>query len=1022
MNNQIFIRKFWSLLTQSFFILFFLLSFSNVLYAQQKIITGKVSEASDTPLESVSVTVKGKPNIGTITDARGDFSIQASPNDILIFEFVGYQPKEIKVGNNSVLNVVLALSETSLNEVVLVGYGTQKKQAITGSVVQADLKTYEHVASNNILENVKGTIAGLNVGGTNTAGDLPGFTIRGTNSINAAAGPLLVVDGAIFRGTLNDIAPSDIASFTVLKDASAAAVYGSRSANGVILIETKSGSGINGKPKLDINLNTGISNELTPLKVYDAPGYLQKLLDTRTALGQEADPTQIAAYLQTEEAKNYNATPDHVPTVPDPHSLFSQTGNVVNATISYSQKTDKTQYYISGNYIKQNGVISDDVYKHYSARVNVETNVTSWLKVGVKAYYSLKMYPGRTIYGTSGGGSSSSPYWFSPYASLKDASGNYLQFPQTTTSFNSPYWQIPDDLINNQNNLNGILNATVKIPWVKGLSYNLTYAHNLNMNESGSFYGKQTVVGLPKNGSGDLAYGRSYTVLLDQIIKYNRNFGKNNVDVTLLYSTEDYKSLTQSTHGEGFDNTALGLYGLSKAAIQTVSTGASKTAAVGQMARVTYGYDNRYTLTGTVRQDGYSAFSANHKYAVFPSVGANWSITNEKFMNDIKHLNNLALRASYGSNGNQAIAAYSTLSQISNGRYYYYGGSNYTFTQQVSTLGNDNLKWESVYGLNLGLDFSILERRINGSVDWYSKYTKDLIFPLSIPSTSGFTSISSNLGKVGNKGLEISLNTLNIDKKDFTWTSDFVFARNRNKILHIYGPDSTGVEKDLVSQGYFIGKSLGTIYTYKVTGMWQQDDKDNGTIMKGMAPGTYKLLDVNNDGKITSDSDRVFLGNSQQRYQWSFTNTFRYKDLSLMVYLYSIWGGDGYYLSGSNTPYNDGYASNGAINHVVWDYWTPTNTGAAFPRLNYNSGIAAYRGVKYFDRSFMKLQKISLTYNLTKYVKRYGINGMSFSLSADNILTYAPHWKGLDPETNSGLTDGSIPSIRTFMGQIMLNF
>ena len=220
-------------------------------------------------------------------------------------------------------------------------------------------------------------------------------------------------------------------------------------------------------------------------------------------------------------------------------------------------------------------------------------------------------------------------------------------------------------------------------------------------------------------------------------------------------------------------------------------------------------------------------------------------------------------------------------------------------------MGNDDLKWESVAGLNLGLDFSVLNKRVSGSVDWYSKHTKNLIFPLSLPSTSGFTTISSNLGDVGNKGFEISLHTVNLQKKDFTWTSDFVFAENRNKIVHIYGPDSTGVEKDLVTQGYFIGKSLGTIYGYDVTGMWQQADKDNGSIMTGMSPGTYKLLDVNHDGKITSDSDRVFLGNTQARFQWSLTNSFQYKDFTLMVYLYSVWGGKGYYQSGSNTPYND---------------------------------------------------------------------------------------------------------------------
>ncbi len=267
----------------------------------------------------------------------------------------------------------------------------------------------------------------------------------------------------------------------------------------------------------------------------------------------------------------------------------------------------------------------------------------------------------------------------------------------------------------------------------------------------------------------------------------------------------------------------------------------------------------------------------------------------------------------------------------------------------------------------------------------------------------------------------MSLSTVNIKSKEFNWRSDIAFSLNRNKIISIYGKDKNGVEQDLVSQGYFIGKSLGTIYGYQVTGMWQQADVDDGTIMKGMSPGTYKLLDVDGDGKITSDKDRVFLGNSNANFRWSFTNTFEYKDFSLMLYVYSIWGGNGYFLSGSNTPYNDGYANNGSINHPVYDYWTPANPDAIFPRPNY-ANAATYRSVKYFDRSFIKLQKMSLSYNLTKFVKRYGIQGLTFSLSADNLFTYAPHWVGMDPETNNGLTDSSIPSIRTFMAGLAFNF
>jgi TonB-linked SusC/RagA family outer membrane protein len=986
------------------------------------VIQGRVTDEAGKPMEGASVSVKGTA-IGTSTDSHGEYrlSVEQGKKTVLVFSNVGMEIREMPLGDQRQLNITLSPAAVQQQEIVVVGYGTQKRQAITGAVATVDLKTFEHVPENNVLETVKGAIPGLNVGGINTAGQVAALTVRGQNSINAGLSPLIVVDGAIFRGTLNDIAPSDIQSFTLLKDASAAAVYGSRSANGVILIETKHGSGVNGKPRFNVNLNYGNANQLQPLQVYDGPGYLQRVLDIRQANGLVADPTKIATYLQPIEVTNYNATANHTPTLSNPYSLFTQTGQTINATASVGNKTDKTDYYISGNVIKQKGVILNDQYNHYSLRARIASDLTSWFNVGVNAYYSLKDFPGATIYGISNGGSVSSPYWFSPYASIKNPDGSYMQFPQTTTSFNSPYWQIPNQVFNHQNNLNGILTATVKVPWVKGLSYNLTSSITQNWNETADFYNTQTVIGLAKNSSGDLNYSRSTTTLIDQLVKYNRVFGDHSVDLTLLYSTEDYKLLNESTHGENFNDPSLGVYGLSKGQTQTVNTSATQTAAVGEMARLTYGYRNKYSVTGTIRRDGYSAFSENNKYGVFSSVGANWQISKEKFMDEVHSVSYLALRASYGSNGNQSIAPYGTLAQMANSNYYY-GGASYVPTEFVNNLGNTNLKWESIQGTNIGLDFGLLKGRISGSIDVYSKETHNLIFPLAIPSTSGFTTISSNLGRVGNKGVELALSTVNMVRHDFTWKSNFSFALNRNKLITAYGPDPvTGIEADLPNQNLFIGKALGTIYNYKVIGMWQASDSAGKTIMTGMRPGTYKLLDVNHDNKISSDSDRVFQGDVNPNFTWSFTNTFTYKGFSLMVYVYSVWGGNGHYLSTTNTPYNDGYANNAAINHAVYDYWTPTNTAALFPRPNYQT-VVPYHGVRYFDRSFIKLQKISLAYDLTSMVKKYGISGMALSVSADNLFTYAPHWQGLDPETNNGLTDNSIPSIRTVMAGLNVNF
>ncbi len=994
---------------------------------QQKTLAGKVTDQVGAPIPGASVVVKGT-TIGVTTDNNGNFTL-AIPADakILIFSFVGMKSQEITIGNQSVINIRLIEETIGISDVIVVGYGTQKKNAITGSVATAKLDLYREVAVNNVFESVKGTIAGFNVAGTNTAGAEAGISIRGQNSSTAGTTPLIVVDGAIFSGAITDIAPNDIESFTVLKDASAAAVYGSRSANGVILIETKKGNGIEGKPKFEVITSYGVSNELEPLKVYDGPGYIQRLLDIRTANGQEADPTKISQYLQTEEQKNYEATPDHQPTLVDPYGLFSQIGNSFNSTVSVSNRTDKTSYFISGNMIRQNGVIINDEFKHFSGRVNISSDLTNWFTLGIKSYYSLRDYSGSTIYGNGTSASGSSPTQFSPYATLRGADGKYLQYPQTTTSFNSPYWQISNEDVDLRNSLNGIVTAVVRVPWVKGLSYNMNWSNTLNWSERNYFNDKNTLDGLSKNGMGQRAYSRTYNTLLDNLIKYNHTFyEKHNVDVTLLYSIEKSKYENMSAYAEDFDSD-LGTYKLENGKTQKVDTGGGETTGIGKMARATYTFDNKYSLTGTIREDGYSAFSKNKKWGTFPSVGVNWNISKEVFLKDVKAINNLALRASYGTNGNQSIAAYSTLAKMASSKYLFYNDPSYVFTQYVSSLANDDLGWESTTGLNLGLDFSILNKRLSGSVDAYKTRTNDLMFSLPLPAASGKSSITSNIGEIQNRGIELNLSSVNITTAKFKWNSEFAFSLNRNKVVTILGDDKNGdgIEDDLISAGYFIGRSLGTIYTYKVIGMWQQEDKDNGTIMTGMLPGTYKLEDVPDangvvDGKITSDKDRQFIGNSKENFRWSITNTFKYKELSIMVYLYSIWGGNNYYLSGNNTPYNDGYANRGDLNHTIYDYWTPTNTGATYPRPNYAS--AAYRGVKYFDRSFIKLQKVSLSYDFTKMVKPWGIHGLSCSLSADNLFTYAPHWEGLDPETNTGLNFNGIPSIRTYLFAVSLNF
>ncbi|WP_159452692.1 SusC/RagA family TonB-linked outer membrane protein [Pedobacter nyackensis] len=988
-------------------------------------VSGKVVDQKGAPMVGVSITTKGVSG-GTVSDVNGNYTINVpSENAVLIFQFLSYVKQEITVGkaenDKKVINVTLNEDTNDLNEVVVVGYGTQKKHAVTGAVVTADLKTYDKVPVNNILEVLKGTVAGLNVGEANTAGGVPGVTIRGTNTSAAGNSPLIILDGTIFEGSMADISPSDIESATILKDASAAAIYGARSANGVILIESKKGGSINGKPKFEFQSSYGTISELQPLKVYDAPGYMRHVYDVIRDNGTNITFEQAPNYLQVGEKKNYDATPDHAPTLVDPYSVFSQTGRNVNTGLSISQRTDKMSYFVSGNMTDQQGVIINDAFKHYSVRLNLESNVTNWLTLGVRSYYSHRNYPDARIYGVGSG--SSSPYLFSPYANLYNADGTYNMYPQTTTSFINPFLVRATEAENKTNNLNAIFNGTIKVPWVKGLTYTATYSKTLNGNENGSFYGLDTYEGLAPKGKGSRNYSTANSTLLDHLIKYNHTFGGiHNVDLTLLHSDQKKTFSGMGVSASGFDNDQLGMNRLQAGSIQNVSTSASESTNIGQMARLTYSYNSKYSVTGTVRHDGFSAFSANHKYGDFVSVGMNWNIIEEKFMKSIPVINALALRASYGTNGNQSIASYSTLSKISNGYYYYQGDGSYTYTQGVSTIGNDDLVWESTTGLNAGIDFAILNSRLAGSIDGYMTRTNNLAFNLNLPGASGFSGILANAGELRNKGLELNLRSLNVTGRKFSWRTEAAFSLNRNKWQHLLGDrDGDGKEDDIVGSNQFIGKPLSVVYGYKVTGMWQQEDKDNGTIMAGFLPGHYKLEDVNGDGKITSDADRVFMGNTNANFRWSLTNTFSYGNLSMMVYLNSIWGGNGYFINGGNTPWDDAYANRADMNHPIYDYWTPENPGAEFPRPSYKDKAIA-KAPKYYDRSFIRLQKVAVSYDASKHVKKYGVNGLNIALSADNLATYAPHWIGLDAATGNGLTVSSIPSLRTVSMNINVNF
>lgn len=992
-------------------------------------VQGVITDENGEPLPGATVLEKGTSN-GTITDVDGKFSLNVDNDAVLLISFVGYATSEIVVAGQTQINIALEPDLESLDEVVVVGYGTQRKQAITGAVAQADLEVFKNVPTNNVLEMIKGSVPGLIIGGTSTAGELPILSVRGQNS-TAGNNPLIVLDGSIFYGSIADLNPNDIESLTILKDASAAAVYGSRSSNGVILIQTKQGYSSGDKPVFEARLTYGMSNELEPLKVYGAEGYVKRLGDYLDANSIDYDPNEIELFMEPIERENYLATPDHKPTLKDPYDLMRQKAYNVKANLSVSNSSKNTSYYIAGSVTDQKGVYLNDRFKQFSGRVNLDTDLTNWFNLSVKSSYSLRDYSGDTpgartdIVGDRNNVNLQSATTLSPYASVYDDDGNYSHFPQTSTSVINPFWTIATDDVHLIKNLNNVLTGRVEAPWVKGLSYTLRFTNNIRWEDRNWFFDNTTHRGESIDGEGRRAYYSRSSKILDNIVKYNNTFAdKHNVDVTLLYSYENSEWEELVAYARGFSQPVLGTYKLEDGTTQTIETGGGETNGIGMMSRMTYTFDSKYSLTGTIRRDGYSAFSKNKKWGIFPSVGANWNVSREKFMNDVEFVESLAIRLSYGKNGNQSISPYSTLASVSTGKYLYGGDSDFTVSQYISSFANDNLSWETTLGTNLGIDFSVMNNRISGSIDMYKTTTQDLLFNLQLPGISGSSSgsILANVGEIDNKGIEVVLNTLNIDNQRFQWRSSFAFSLNRNEVVSVLGDDADGdgKEDDLISSGFFIGEPLGTIYGYEVNGLWQQEDIDNGTATINSRPGDYRINDLNGDSTITAEFDRKIIGSTQANFRWSLTNSVTVGDFTFMAYLYSIWGGNNMFLSRNNDPYNDSNANKGNINHIVYDYWTPENTDAKFPRMDYRDFAPYKDGVEYIDRSFVKLQKVSLTYDASRFVKKFGIDEVLFTLSADNLFTYAPHWVGLDPETNSGLTEDSLPSIRTYM--VGLNF
>lgn len=979
-----------------------------LMYAQQKTVTGRVTSEAGVPL-AASVTIKGTTK-GTTTDANGNFSIQAAAGDKLVISAVEYAPQEITVGKSNVISATLIRTDKALGEVVVVGYGTQKKIDVTGSVSRVNLESMGNAPNTNIGQFLQGTVPGLNVGVSTFAGGTPPISIRGQVTLNGNQSTLIIVDGIQYTGSLSSINPDDIATIDVLKDASSTAVYGAQAANGVILISSRKGK-YGQKPRIAFSSGYTTQNPTVNLRPLNREEYVKQFSDAFYNLAfsgpdyttpnpsfnvaSVVDPTMANSTRTSLLTNDYNWWNDG-----------TKTGGITENTLSFSGGGDKFSYLLSGGSVDQKGYIVNDRFKRKSIRANLEIKPLNWWKVGLASSGSFVNQDGAEP--SLGNLTIASPLLV-PF----DANGKVIPFPTGTVVPNPFNTYFVNDYDRHQYYFANIY-SDIDVPGIKGLNYRMNFGNNFRTDQH--YFASEFDGGLTGRAYKENQTYYDYT--FDNILNYTKKIRKHDFTVTALYGAIERKYSRTFAEGIGFTRLNLGYNDLSSATTKNLTTNANSEALSYQMGRLNYKYNDKYLLTATVRRDGYSGFAQNNKSAVFPTIALGWIISSEKFMENVKAVNLLKLRTGYGMSGNQT-AAYKSLSRVlTNSSYVFGDGGTTAFGQQVNTLENPNLKWERTKGINVGIDFGLLNNRLTGSLDYYNNNTFDLLFDVTIPAVTGFNVISTNVGKINNKGFEAALTYRVVDNKDWKWSSTFNFWANTNTIKSLTGVDANGdgKEDDLISSGLFIGKSIQTIFDYKQDGIYQLTD----TRLPGFQIGSYRVVDANASGTITSD-DRMFLGKQEPAYRFSWYNTVSYKNFALSVFVNSIQGGkDGY--QGNNTRIyfrDDNAVRNNELNGV--DFWSPRNPGGTFPRI-INGNHSTVEPNRYISRSFIRLQDVSLAYNLpAKMLSKIKASAVSVYVSGKNLATFSD-WKGWDPETGQGLLLDGRPVMRAITFGIHVNY
>lgn len=993
-----------------------------------KRISGTVIDEKGEPVIGASILVDETSN-GTITNIDGEYSLTGVPeNSTLTISYVGYKTIKLKASDKNLANIVLQEDSELIDEVVVVGYGTVKKRDLTGSVASLSSDVISSVPATSAVEALQGRASGVVVSTSNwSPGETPSILIRGKRSINASNDPLFVVDGIPVTGGMGEISPSDIESMEVLKDASATAIYGSRGANGVIIITTKQGK--EGKTQIDYNGYVGVQTIQNKLDLMNGAEYAEYTREAyRNSNGSnkylsdtpnkeqdmllpmfKQDPYVLESVMMAYD-ENGNYDPSKIRS----YNWFddvTRNGLITDHQLNIRGGGAKTNFMASVTYNKTEGIMKDKDYERYSIRFNISHNINKYIKFGGQTQYSHSVQ-------NRGSGMETDMYLYriTPLGRFINEDGTYPGLVGGDSQMYNPLMNIVKGAVDRPLKTSRYLGSyfvDIKFP-IKGLSFRSNLGIDSRTVQDYEYFASATTERQLGNSAASNSVKKYSMITWENYFTYNRDFNeKHSLSVTLLQSIQQDLKETLGASVQNTPSDILKYYDLASGLlIDGVDSDYVKWNMASFMGRINYNYLGRYLLTVSARYDGSSRLADGHKWVLFPSAALAWRISDESFMKSLSWVDNLKLRLGYGKTGNSSVDPYQTRGKLGKKRYVYNNGATEIMGYAPSLMANSTLTWETTDQWNIGLDFGFLKNRINGSIELYLQNTHDLLLERQLPVVSGFSSVMSNVGSTRNKGIEITLNTRNIQTKNFTWSTDWMFSANKEEIVELYNGKS-----DDIGNRWFIGNPIDVYYNYEKIGIWQNTPEDLAEMAKfneeggNFTVGSIKLRDVDGDYKIT-DKDKVILGNKRPKFVASLVNNIEYKGFDFSIFLYASVG---------RMLKNDIELMEkpGRANTVRVNYWTPNNPTNDFPRPSADTEKLDYISTIGYDKAdFLRIRNITLGYTLPKdLTQKVMLNKVRFYLSANNPFIFT-NFTGVDPEGANGRTS---PSYSTWMFGVNLS-